>query len=182
MLSIMRVLVGYVLACLAVGGTFTLLVEGPVVAAGRETLDEFFAIMFIATMGFSVYAAAPALICIILGEARGITSWMFFAFAGLFIALATAWYSGFGGTKLVIAGLIGGLVYWGVSGRSAGNWISKLVGLADVDNRSSAKSWTKLQKSLMRNASLCGWLFACPTVLDEAENQRITRPPRYRSP
>lgn len=125
MLSVIRVLVGYVLACLAMGGTFILLVEGPVVAAGRETLDEFFALVVIATMGLSIYAAVPALICIIVGEARGITSWMFYAFAGLFITLASVLYSGFGGTRLVIAGLIGGLVYWGVSGRSAGNWRSK---------------------------------------------------------
>ena len=89
-----------------------------------------FAALFVAYFAF-----LPALAAILLAEALGARDWLFYSVAGAVVALAVAafsWSAAASGYSpvsdpglmmaLAGAGMIGGIAYWTIAGRSAGNW------------------------------------------------------------
>jgi hypothetical protein len=93
-----------------------------------------FSIPFVALF-VSYFAFLPSLPTILAAEAFGWRSWLFYALAGAAIALAIVAIAfqasepgdnPFADTRLSAAvigsGIVGGLAYWLVAGRLAGNW------------------------------------------------------------
>jgi hypothetical protein len=131
-----RVLFGYVLACLAAAATLVLFVYTPAELAGLppdgERLLEASTFALSVTRFVAVYAALPALIAVGFGEARGIGAWIFYVLAGVVIAALgfMVQYAteapdqptilrNYALIAFLTAGLVGGLVYWLFSGRAA---------------------------------------------------------------
>ena len=130
---------GYLAAALAASAFLNLLL----LAGGDLTADEahwlatgplVFAIPF-AALFIGYFAFLPALAAILLSEALGARDWLFHSVAGAVVALAVAavrWsaaepgYSPVSDPGLMMAlagaGMIGGIAYWAVAGRSAGAW------------------------------------------------------------
>jgi hypothetical protein len=115
-LRILRVLFGFVIACLAAGLTIVFFVYTP---AELATSD--------------VFAAPFALIAAIIAEWRDIRSWTYYVLAGIVIAaigfLAQYSSEGAGDTSIVnnyatsaflATGFVAGLAYWLVAGQWAG--------------------------------------------------------------
>jgi hypothetical protein len=133
--SILRVLFGFVLACLAAGATIVLFVYTPVELAmdSVDRMEEAGLLSLAAATHTAVFAAPFALIGAAVGEWRGIGSWTYYALVGVLIAvigfLAQYWSEGGGGpatilnsyalSAFLVTGLVGGLVYWLFSGRYA---------------------------------------------------------------
>jgi hypothetical protein len=134
-----RVLIGYVLACLAAALTLVLFVYTPAELAslpldmGTDRMAEAgFFVMAIAPL-VATFAALPALIGVIFGERRSITSWTYYAL--LWILIAALGFLGqhfseapgeptilrnYALTAFLVAGFIAGFVYWLSSGRFVG--------------------------------------------------------------
>lgn len=133
---IVRVLVGFIVACLAAGLTIVLFVYTPVELAmdAGDRLTEVGLLSLAAATHSAVFAAPFALIGAAIGEWRNIVSWTYYALVGVLIAvvgfLVQYWSEGGGGpasilnsyalSAFLVTGLIAGLVYWLVSGRYAG--------------------------------------------------------------
>jgi hypothetical protein len=96
-----------------------------------------FSIPFVALF-VSYFAFLPSVPAILAAEAFGWRSWLFYALAGAAIALAIVAFAiqasepgdhPFADTRLSAAviggGIVGGLAYWLVAGRLAGNWRAK---------------------------------------------------------
>jgi hypothetical protein len=133
-LSILRVLVGFVLTCLAAGATQVAFAVGPqaIFPTGedRRILEW---ILLTATHS-AVFAAPFALIAASIGEWQGVRSVFYYAAAGIAIALAgfaAQYQSELPGQASIIntyafatyatTGLVAGLAYWLTSGRYAGD-------------------------------------------------------------
>jgi uncharacterized membrane protein YraQ (UPF0718 family) len=147
--SVFRVLFGFVLACLA-GAVLQLAFATPNDVLTDDTDKLSWAgehILLIATHS-AVFSAPFALVAAAIGEWQSIRSWVYYALSGIAIAIAgfIAIYSGETGVSppvvgaagarggelysivnnyalaaYLCAGLVGGLAYWLVSGRSAGD-------------------------------------------------------------
>lgn len=133
---IVRVLVGFILACLAAGLTIVLFVYTPVELAldAGERVSEVGLLSLAAATHSAVFAAPFALIGAAVGEWRNIISWTYYALVGVLIAVVgflVQYWSESGGvpasilnsyalSAFLLTGLIAGLVYWLVSGRYAG--------------------------------------------------------------
>jgi hypothetical protein len=135
---IVRVFLGFALGSLAAAATLVLFVYAPADLAGLrsdlsgERLSEagFFALVI--TPHVAASAALPALAGVLFAETRKVAAWGFYAFAGMAIALAGFFiqhlteapyresiFQAYALMAFLIAGLIGGLVYWSTSGRFA---------------------------------------------------------------
>ena len=135
---VVRVLMGFALASLAAAATLVLFVYAPSDLAGLrselngERLSEagFFALVITPHVASS--AALPALAGVLFAETRKVAAWGFYAFAGMAIAVAGFFvqhlteapyresiFQAYALMAFLTAGLIGGLVYWGTSGRFA---------------------------------------------------------------
>ena len=134
------IIVGLILASLAAGAT---LVIG-IVAPDWMNMDSdpvervsFFVVSFFATSFFGAATIVPALGLIVVAEALRIRNIIYYGVAGALVGLAS--YSGSDismrlenttdispvGHALqlaVVAGIIGGVVYWLSAGRNAGAW------------------------------------------------------------
>jgi hypothetical protein len=132
---VLRVLFGFVFACLAAGATLVLFVFTPVelaTDAGNRVQEAGLLTLHAATHA-AVFAAPFALIGAAIGEWRGIASWTYYALVGVLIAalgfLVQYWSEGgtveasilnnYALSAFVVTGLVAGLVYWLVSGRYA---------------------------------------------------------------
>jgi hypothetical protein len=134
----LRLLIGFVLACLAAALTLVAFVYTPTDLAGLpadmsgDRLLEAGAFALAITPHLAVFAALPALIGLSFAEARGIGSWTFYVLIGIGIAVLGFLVQHFTeapgqGTILqnyaliafLTAGIAGGLVYWFCSGRAA---------------------------------------------------------------
>jgi hypothetical protein len=133
---ILRVLFGFVLACLAAGVAIVLFVYTPVelVMDAGDRMSEAGMLSLAAATHTAVFAAPFALIGAAVGEWRNVTSWTYYALVGILIAvigfLVQYWSEGSSGqasilnsyalSAFLVTGLVAGLVYWLVSGRYAG--------------------------------------------------------------
>jgi len=130
---ILRVLFGFIFACLAAGATLVLFVYTPVELAtdASDRVQEAGILTLYAATHSAVFAAPFALIGAAFGEWRGISSWTYYALVGVLIAalgfLVQYWSEGgtveasilnnYALSAFLVTGLVAGLVYWLVSGR-----------------------------------------------------------------
>jgi drug/metabolite transporter (DMT)-like permease len=130
-----RVIFGFVLACLAAGLTVVLFVHTPLelVDLQGERLREVGLLSLAAATHSAVFAAPFALIGAGLGEWQRIGSWMYYVLVAIAIAaigfLAQFWAEAQGEASIVnnyavtaflLTGFVAGLVYWLFAGRFAG--------------------------------------------------------------
>jgi hypothetical protein len=133
---IFRVLLGYMLACLAAGLCTVLFAWTPSDLAGMQgdlANDKLALAMPVATQ-VALFAAPFALLAIGFGEAKRWRDWAYYATAGMAIALlgyiaqyqseapSQAWSvagSNYPLIAFLTSGFVGGLVYWLMSGRMA---------------------------------------------------------------
>jgi hypothetical protein len=134
---VLRILIGFVLACVAAAVTLVLFVYAPSdLAALREELNGdrlseagFFALLI--TPHVLISAAFPALLAAVFAEQRKLASWPYYALAGIATAgagflvqyltepptRALSILQTYALIAFLTAGLIGGLVYWALAGR-----------------------------------------------------------------
>lgn len=138
--ALFRVLAGFALACLAVGLTKVAFVITPAELAAlsgqvfSDRLGTFGMLTLLAATHSAIFAAPFALIAAVIGEWQSIRNPMYYAAAGVAIALGgfLAQYSSETGAAgsiannyalkaFLTAGFVGGIAYWLVSGRVAGD-------------------------------------------------------------
>ena len=135
-MRVIRIIVGYALACLIAAATLVLFVYTPTElaassAAGTRLSEAAFFTLFVAPY-LALFAALPALVAVTVAELRGIATWGYNAVIGLTIAalgfLAQHFMESpseptilhnYALTAFLAAGLVGGLAYWLFSGRFA---------------------------------------------------------------
>jgi hypothetical protein len=132
---IFAVLFTFLLACVAAAMVVTIAVELPLwdELVERPPGHQGIAIMVaLSAVFFSIYAMLPAMLLIALAEGFRVRSVLFYALAGLALALCSAY--GFdlrslragasprGAEIMAAAGIVGGFVYWALAGRNAGKW------------------------------------------------------------
>jgi len=137
--QILRVVFGFVLACLAAGLTLVLFVYTPVELAGLSAnvaaarLGEVGILALAAATHAGVFSSPFALAGAVFGEGRGLRSPAYYVLLGVAIAAAgffLQYHSEAAGdlsilntyalSAFALTGLIGGLVYWVGAGRHAG--------------------------------------------------------------
>lgn len=137
-MRIIRILFGFILACLAAAATLILFVYTPAELASLpsgmrgDRTSEAGLFALVVTPHIVAFAALPALIGVIFAERRQISSWTFYVLAGIGIAVLgflTQHFSEMPGditilhnyalTAFLTAGFAAGLVYWFFSGRFA---------------------------------------------------------------
>lgn len=135
-MRVIRVVFGFVLACLAAAATLVLFVYTPAelvsmpsgMGADRTTEAGLFAVVVMPQV--AAFAALPALIGVIIAERRGISSLGYYAILGIVIAALgfllqhitetpgqTTILHNYALTAFLTSGLAGGLIYWLFSGR-----------------------------------------------------------------
>jgi hypothetical protein len=130
-----RVIIGFVLACLAAGLAVVLFVYTPLELAGdlaSERLVEVGLLALAAATHSAVFAAPFALIGAVIGEWLKIGSWMYYVLVAVAIAAvgftAQFWTEAAGEativnnyavTAFIVTGFVAGLVYWLFAGRYA---------------------------------------------------------------
>lgn len=140
MAKALRVLVGYLLACLAAAVVQVLFVMTPAqlselpsdVAADRISRGAIWALA-VATHS-AIFAAPLAVVATAMGEWREMRGWLYYALVAIAITMVgyAAQYMGeaasepsiannYAFTAFLTSGFVGGLVYWIVAGRKAGN-------------------------------------------------------------
>jgi hypothetical protein len=155
--QLLRVLIGYLAACLGAGLTMVLFVVTPSELAGLppdvasdrmgRTLEL---ATYVAAQAF-LFAAPFALVIAAVGEWRRSRSWTFYALAGLLIALLgfLAQHSteqtgqptivnNYAAIAFMTSGFVGGLLYWLFSGRMAGGRDVDATGRAVATTTGSA--------------------------------------------
>lgn len=141
--SIFRVLFGFVLACLA-AGVVQLAFALPTDVL-TDDVDKLMAAGELAALTAThsgVFAAPFALVAAAIGEWQSIRNWFYYTLSGIAIAVAgfIALYSGEATGQATIvnsyalaaylcAGLVGGLVYWLIAGRLSGEPLDQMPGL-----------------------------------------------------
>lgn len=133
--SVLRVLIGFALACIA-GALIQLGFATPndVLTDDPDRLSWSVEQVLLAATHSAVFSAPFALVAAAIGEWQSIRSWVYYALAGIAISIAGffALYSGetVGPNSIVnqyaivaylCSGLVGGLAYWLISGRNAGD-------------------------------------------------------------
>lgn len=137
-MHLIRVLFGFVVACMAAAATLVLFVYTPAELAslpsdiGADRLTEAALFALVVTPHVMVFALLPALLSLIYAERNNIGSWGYYVLLGLIVAtigFLTQHFSEAPGqatilqnyalTAFLAAGVVGGLVYWLFSGRFA---------------------------------------------------------------
>jgi hypothetical protein len=134
-LSVLRVLVAFGLACIA-GALVKLGFATPndVLTDNPDRLSWSIEQVLLAATHSAVFSAPFALVAAAIGEWQSIRSWVYYALAGLAIAIAGFIAIHFGesaGPNTIVnqyailaflcAGVVGGWIYWLFSGRFAGD-------------------------------------------------------------
>lgn len=132
-----RVILGFMLACLAAGATMVLFIYSPtelVTAAGTERVTEAGLLALAAATHSAVFAAPFALVGAVFGERQRIGTWIYYVLVAMIIAVlgffAQYWtesgagdasiVNNYAATAFLVTGFVAGLAYWLVCGRSAG--------------------------------------------------------------
>lgn len=133
-LSVLRVLIAFALACIA-GAAIQLAFAAPndVLTDDPDRLSWSLEQVLLAATHSAVFSAPFALVAAAIGEWQAIRSWVYYALAGTAISIAgfIALYSGetsttnsivnqYAAIAYLCSGLVGGWVYWLFSGRYAG--------------------------------------------------------------
>lgn len=137
-MSVIRVLFGLVLACIAAAITLILFVYTPAELAslpsgmGADRVNEAGLFALAVVPHIAAFAALPALIGVIASEQRGIRSWGYYVLVGIGIAVLgflaqhfseapgqTTILHNYALTAFLTAGFTGGVVYWLFAGRYA---------------------------------------------------------------
>src|SRR5262245_16871560 len=132
---LVRIVFGFVLACLAAGLTTVLFVYAPFEPSdiGTERLSEIGILSLVAATQSALFAAPFALIGVVFGEWQRIGSWTYYVLVTVAVAAVgflTQFWTGAGGfqetvgnryavTAFLVTGFVAGLIYWLVSGRFA---------------------------------------------------------------
>ena len=133
-LSFIRVLFGFVLACLAAGLTMVLFVFTPLEVTGMpsDRLSEVGLLTLAAATHSAVFAAPFALIGAVFGEWQRVGGWLYYVLVAIVIAgigfTAQSWTESIGEASIInsyavsaflLTGFVAGMVYWLVAGRYA---------------------------------------------------------------
>ena len=137
-MSLIRVLFGFVVACMAGAATLVLFVYTPAELAslpsdiGTDRVIEAALFALVVAPHVMLFATLPALLSLIYAERNGIGSWGYYVLLGLIVAtlgfLAQHFSEAPGQatilqnyalTAFLVAGVIGGFAYWLLSGRFA---------------------------------------------------------------
>ena len=135
---IIRVLFGFIMACLAAAATTVVFADiQELRLINADNASELMSntsrrVLFAAIQG-AKFSAAIAFVGILIGEWRRIRSWSYYTLLALTITLLgfMAWYTGeqagdptivnnYALTAFLTTGFVGGLIYWLLSGRRAG--------------------------------------------------------------
>lgn len=137
LLSLVRVLLGFALACLAAGLVQVLFVITPAELARlpthavTERVQGAGVLWLLAATQAAVFSVPFALVAGAVAEWQGIRSWIYYALAGAGIALAgfltqlagetgaLTVVNGYALAAFLATGLAAGLVYWAIAGRKA---------------------------------------------------------------
>ena len=145
--KLLRILLGFVVACLGAGLTMVLFVltPGEIVGlppdvAGDRLAKGFELAVFVAIQA-ALFSAPFALVAAGLGEALRNREWTFYAIVGLAIAGLGFFaqhsteqvgqptiVNNYALTAFLTAGFVGGMLYWVLSGRSAGGRMLEIIG------------------------------------------------------
>lgn len=134
-LSVLRVIVGFVLACLAGGAVQVLFAMTPADLASRGTdaVAQAGQWSLLAAIHSAVFSAPFVLVIVALGEWRRIRAWLYYAASGVaiaaigFVAQLSSELPGqpsivnnYALTAFLTAGFVAGSIYWLLAGRRAG--------------------------------------------------------------
>ena len=137
-LVLIVIAVSVALGAAAVAGMF-LFYQNEIVPRAEvefEIMDSFFDLAYVSIVTFTLtgqLTLLPAVLAIAAAEASRLRGWVFYGAAGAVLASAPIILSGPVGldpidtqylASAAAAGLAGGLVYWLLAGRSAGEWWS----------------------------------------------------------
>jgi hypothetical protein len=157
-LSLIRTLFGFAMACLAAALVQVLFVVTPAEIAGlkptdmADRLSSAGVLVLLAATHTAVFAAPFWLLLAAFGEWLAIRSWIYYALAGIAIAMAgfTAQYASETGSLTIVndyalraflaAGFAAGIVYWLTAGRSAGRRP------VEPDGEPTAERWRSTQR------------------------------------
>jgi hypothetical protein len=144
----LRVILGFVLACLGAGLTMVLFVYTPLELATEragERISEASLLALAAATHSAVFAAPFALFGAAFGEWQRIVSWIYYALVGVAIAsvgfLAQFWTEATGEasivnsyamTAFIVTGFVAGVVYWLFAGRSASGADGERAGAVEI--------------------------------------------------
>jgi hypothetical protein len=132
--AIVRVLVGFVAACLAAGFVQVLFAVTPaeLVVAGEERLGEAATWGLLSATQIAVFSAPFALLAALISEWQGIRSFAYHAIVAMAIAVAgfglihatespteASIVNSYAMAAYLTSGFVGGLIYWLFAGRSA---------------------------------------------------------------
>jgi hypothetical protein len=133
---LLRVIIGFAVACLAAGLAMVLFVYTPAEMASEPASDRFaeagMLTLFAATQS-AVFAAPFAFIGAGFGEWQKISAWLYYTLVAIAIAgvgfLAQLWsetgsqptiINSYAVTAFIVTGFVAGIVYWLFAGRFAG--------------------------------------------------------------
>ena len=136
------ILFGFIFAALGASAFLHVLILGALpftgeelaFAAGGLIVSVPFLALIVGNIGF-----LPAMIAILIAEFIGRCDWLYFALAGGACGLAASWLTSFhtefdhsldpttATLALGATGMVGGLCYWLVAGRSSGAWIEGAI-------------------------------------------------------
>jgi hypothetical protein len=138
-MRVVRVLIGYVLACLAAALTLVLFVYTPAELVslprdmGTDRMSEAGLFALVIAPHVALFAALPALVGVAFAEARRIAAWTFYTLAGIGIAALgflvqhfseapgqASILQNYALTAFLVAGFVAGFAYWLFSGRFVG--------------------------------------------------------------
>ncbi len=133
------IFLGFVIACVAAAMALAIGVVTPdFMGIDSDPLERvrFFGAAFFATGYGPAVALVLALGAIVLAEAKGIRSVLYYIIGGALIGFMSSWSVdlsaalenttdiapvSFAKTIATVAGIVGGIVYWAIAGRRAGN-------------------------------------------------------------
>jgi hypothetical protein len=133
--AILRDMGGFIVACFAASVAMVGFVTTPAQIVGGEpnALAAAGVLTLLTAIDSARFAALFALIAALIGEWRGIRGWIFYATAGITVAMAgfiaqfanaaagqPALVDNYALTAFLTAGFVGGFVYWLCAGRLAG--------------------------------------------------------------
>ena len=139
LLRFLFIIIGYATAALSASLFLNLLVMSAIEFGQDEPLPAalgsmLFAVPLVA-LWIAYIAFVPAMLAILLGEIMGKRDWLFYALTGaVAAAVVIGLMTGMAETghdmtadpgfalAMIASGIFGGMAYWLVAGRSAGNW------------------------------------------------------------